>query len=171
HRKVESELGYPILQQTRQTHLSGFPSRGGRHPFFGAYGPVWTAPHGPIWLGGGDSLNVIQVQYYDADGVQQTLDPAAYVLDAVSRPARIVPAPDTGWPETQYRPGAVTIDWQAGWASAADVPDDLIHAMKLLVGHWDQNREGVAVDVRGTPAELPLAFDELLRPYRLPFVA
>ncbi|KUO53192.1 MAG: hypothetical protein APF82_00975 [Sphingomonadales bacterium BRH_c42] len=150
HRKVERELGYPILVQTRETHLSGFP-------------------RGPIWLGGGDSPSILSITYRDGANAVQTLDPADYSLDGVSRVAQVFPAPLKSWPSTSCTPGAVIVEWQAGWATAGDVPEDLIHAMKLLIGHWDQNREAVVI---GTiSSEVQIALDDLLRPFRLPFVA
>lgn len=150
HRKVERELGYPILVQTRETHLSGFP-------------------RGPIWLGGGDNLTILSIRYRDRLNVLQTLDASAYSLDAVSRVAQVYPAPSATWPSTLCTPGAVVIEWRAGWDKPSDVPEDLIHAMKLLVGHWDQNREAVVI---GTiSSEVQIALDDLLFQFRVPFVA
>ena len=150
HRKIEHELGYPILQQTRQTHLSGFPV-------------------GPIWLGGGAGLDVDALHYVDGTGTLRLILPTDYVVDAISRPATVAPAPTKTWPSTQRRAGAVQIDWTAGWENPAAVPEDLVHAMKLLVGHWDQNREAVIV---GTiSSEVQIALEDILRPFRLPFIA
>lgn len=150
HRKVERELGYPILRQTRETHLSNFP-------------------RGPIWLGGGDSLSILSIRYRDPLNALQTLDPSAYALDAVSRVAQVYPAPSATWPSTVCTPGAVVVEWQAGAVNPSDVAEDLIHAMKLLVGHWDQNREAVVV---GTiSSEVQVALDDLLFQFRVPFVA
>ncbi len=146
HLFVESRLGYPILRQTRQTHL-------------------WSFPCGAIWLGGGDTLTVGQVRYFDTAGTQQVLPTTDYVVDAVSRPATIEAAPFKNWPATLNQPGAVKIDWTAGWAAAADVPADLIHAIRLMIGHWEQNREAVVVGT--TNSSLELAVDALLEPHRL----
>lgn len=150
HRKIERELGYPILLQTRATHLAHFP-------------------RGPIWLGGGDSVSILSILYRDTSNAVQTLNPSAYALDAVSRVAQVYPAPSTTWPSTVNTPSAVVVEWRAGWAQPDDVPEDLIHAMKLLVGHWDQNREAVVV---GTiSSEVQMALDDLLFQFRIPFVA
>lgn len=43
--------------------------------------------------------------------------------------------------------------------------DDVRTAMLLLVGHWYANREAVVSG--NTPAELPLAVEALLQPYRI----
>lgn len=150
HRHIERDLGYPILRQTRETHLSSFPG-------------------GPIWLGGGDSLTVLELRYTDAAGTAKVLANNAYAVDAVSQIAKVYPAPAKPWPATAAVPGAVVVEWQAGWSTPADVPDDLLHAMKLLVGHWDQNREAVVVG--SINSDLRLALDDLLSPFRLPFIA
>ncbi len=150
HRSIENQLGYPILRQTRQTHLFGFPC-------------------GVIWLGAGDALGVASVKYYDSDGGEQTLAATVYIVDAVSRPATLHLAPAKSWPATQERPGSVVIEWTAGWALASDVPEDLIHAMKLLIGHWDQNREAVVIGVVST--EVQMSIDWLLQAHRINFFA
>lgn len=147
---IERELGYPILRQTRETHLSCFP-------------------RGPIWLGGGNALTVLEIRYTDTAGAAQVLASSAYAVDAVSQPAKVYPAPSINWPSTSPVPSAVVVKWQAGWETPADVPDDLLHAMKLLVGHWDQNREAVVVGSMNS--DLRVALDELLSPFRLPFIA
>lgn len=149
HRHVERELGYPILRQTRETHLAQFP-------------------RGPIWLGGGAGLSVLQLRYADTAGTMQVLPTTDYDVDAVSRIAKVYPAMNKSWPGTAPRPGAVVVEWQAGWAAPSDVPDDLLHAMKLLVAHWDQNREAV---VFGTNSDLRVALDDLLSQFRLPYIA
>lgn len=149
-RAIERELGYPIMAQTRATHLTSFPCGG-------------------IWLGAGAGFTVIGVSYIDGAGAAQTLDPANYVADAISEPTAIYAAPEKTWPSTQVRPSAVVVTWTAGYANAAAVPEDMRHALRLLVGHYDQNREAVVV---GTiTAELPLALDSLLQGFRIPMVA
>lgn len=150
HRKIENELGYPILRTTCETHLACFP-------------------RGPIWLGGGDALTISALRYIDGNGDTQTIDPADYKLNAIGRVAEVYPAPSFSWPSTQRVPSAVVIEWTAGWATAADVPEDLIHAMKLLVGHWDANREAVVVGTIST--EVQAALDDILAQFRIPFVA
>lgn len=146
---VEEELGYPVILQTRQTHLRGFPS-------------------GPIWIGAGYDLTVDQVQYYDSNGVLQTMNEADYIVDAVSRPAMIYPAVNTSWPSTQCRPGAVQITWTAGWTDSTDIPAGLSRAMLLLIGHWDQNRENVVVGTISN--EVDMTMRSLIRPYRIDMI-
>ena len=150
HSHIERALGYPILRQTRETHLAQFP-------------------RGPIWLGSGAELTVLQVRYADTAGTMQVLPESGYDVDAVSRIAKVYPAMNAPWPGTASGPSAVVVEWQAGWDNPTDVPDDLLHAMKLLVGHWDQNREAVVVG--SINSEVRVALDDLLSQHRLPFIA
>lgn len=150
HRRVENELGYPILRGTVETHLKCFP-------------------RGSIWLGGGDDAQVQELRYIDADGANQTVDPANYYVDAIGRVASVHPAPDFTWPRTLNVPGAVVVEWQAGWTAPDQVPEDLVHAMKLLVGHWDLNREAVVVGL--ISVEVQETLDAILEQYRTRFVA
>lgn len=147
HRKLESDLGFPILRQTRRTVLDAFPS----------------ASDPAIWLGGGDSPAIEAIEYLDTAGAAQTMAVADYVLDEWSKPARVLPA--RTWPSCSAQPGAVKIDWTAGWASAGDVPEDLMHAQKLLLGHWFENREAVVLGTISSAVQL--GWDALLEPYRL----
>ncbi|MGX7356231.1 head-tail connector protein [Citrobacter sp. ESY80] len=55
-----------------------------------------------------------------------------------------------------------------GYANDSDpilLNDDVKAAMLLLIGHWYANRESVAVGQ--TVAEVPLAVEALLQPYRI----
>lgn len=150
HRHVENALGYPILRQTRETHYRGFPC-------------------GTLKLDGGASPEVTAIIYFDNAGDEQTLAPSDYVLDAIARRPEVWRAPSVSWPSVPCRPGAVKVTWAAGWEEADDVPEDMLHAMRLLIAHWDQNREGVIV---GTiSSEVQAGVEALLRPFRLPALA
>jgi uncharacterized phiE125 gp8 family phage protein len=126
-------------------------------------------PCGPIWIAAGPDLAVETIHYINSAGSETLLASNAYKVDKVGRPARIYAAPLTTWPSTQCQPGAVRVTWKSGWEKEADVPEDLIHAMKLLVGHWDQNREAVVIG--SISKEIELAVDDLVAPHRIKFIA
>lgn len=149
--KLETDLGYPVMRQTLRTELDSFPLQ-----------PVLCPA---VWLGGGAGAAVDSIVYIDSAGASQTLDPAGYVVDAVSAPAMVLPAPNTIWPAVLRQPGAVKITWTAGWTSAAAVPADLVHAMKLLIGHWFENREAVVVGTISSAVQL--GWDALVQPHRM----
>jgi len=104
------------------------------------------------------------VKYYDQDGVLQTLSPSVYLLDGDSEPARLTLAPNQSWPSTQDRVGAVQIQYTAGWADAAAVPQVIKAWLKLRVGTLFEHREQIAAGV--SVAEIPFV-SGLLDTYRI----
>lgn len=107
--------------------------------------------------------SVTSVKYLDDNGVEQTLDPSAYVVEAHHRNGRIRPVYNTIWPTTRPESGAVRIVFVAGYGDAAAVPQPIKHAILLLVGHWWFNREAVGDPM--TP--VPLAVEALTNPFRI----
>jgi len=58
----------------------------------------------------------------------------------------------------------ITIEFDAGYGAAEEVPAAIKQAMHLLVAHWFANRE--SVNVGNITTALPFAVDALLAPYR-----
>lgn len=143
--RVELFTERALLQQTWAVYLDAFPA-------------------GEIRLAMPPLIAVATVEYYDSDGVEQTLDAAEYYEDNKSKPARLVPV--TSWPATQCRPNAVTITYTAGYGTAAtSVPQVIKQAMLLMIGEMYENREETVI---GTiVSSLPLTAERLLRPFRL----
>lgn len=109
-------------------------------------------------------IAVQSVKYLDENGVEQTLDPADYIVDKDSRPGWLVPAVDKDWPTTQTRVNAVRVRYTAGYADASAVPQDMQLWMRLHLAHYWRNREASVTGTIITP--LPFAAG-LLDPYRL----
>ena len=88
-------------------------------------------------------LSVTQVQYLAADGVLQILSGASYLLAATPLGHELALAPGAVWPGTQAnRPGAVTVEYVAGFgATAASVPAPIRHWLLLAIGDLYANRE------------------------------
>jgi uncharacterized phiE125 gp8 family phage protein len=67
--------------------------------------------------------SVMHVIYLDPSGAQQTLSPAAYVLDtARDGMTWLLPAAGSTWPATHAGANAVTVRCVAGYGNAAAVP-------------------------------------------------
>jgi len=105
-----------------------------------------------IALAGGAVTSITSISYIDPNGDAQLLGSDAYITELVEQPAMV--APIGRWPATAEQPGAVIITYVVSPLSADDTAI-VAQAMMLLIGHWYRNRESVAVDVRGTPIELP----------------
>lgn len=99
-------------------------------------------------------VSITHIKYYDANSVQQTIDPADYQVDLISEPGRVVPAPTKAWPSTA--PGkinSVEIHYVAGWSKRHDVPEDLMQAMLYHLSYCYDVREPVIVGT--SHSELP----------------
>jgi len=104
---------------------------------------------------------VTSIKYYDTANTEYTLAGSVYFTDAKSQPGRISLNYGEGWPSTALRPvNAVCITFVCGYGAAADaVPVKSLYAMKLLIGHYYENREAVSQS-QLYPA--PMSIDALL---------
>lgn len=107
-------------------------------------------------------ISVTSVKYYDENNALQTLSADVYQVVGIgsTNPACIVLNDGETWPTVYTRREAVQVRYVAGYTA---VPTPIVQAIKLLVGHWYQNRESVAVGV--STQELPMAVKALLAPY------
>ena len=96
-------------------------------------------------------VSVTTLKYYDTDGNLQTLDAANYRVDITTEPGRITEAYNCAWTEIRDMTNAIVLTYQAGYAARANIPEEIKHAVKLMVGHLYENRE----------AATPLNIDEL----------
>ena len=96
--------------------------------------------------------SIVSVDYLNGDGVT-TAWPTDQRQAIYAEPARLRPAYGFSWPTTRKEPDAVAVTYVAGYGGPADVPELVKAAIRLLMGHWYENREEV---VTGTiTAELP----------------
>lgn len=86
-------------------------------------------------------IAVSTIKYIDTDGDEQTWSSAEYTVDIYNHIPRIVTAFSFSWPTTRDQINAVTIEFTAGYGAASAVPQDIKHAMLLLIGEMYENRE------------------------------
>ena len=90
--------------------------------------------------------SVASVKYYDVNEVVYTLPTTVYAVDTISEPGSIHLKYQQVWPSILLRDyNAVVVEYSAGYADAASVPQTIKMAMKLLIGHWFENREATTV--------------------------
>lgn len=112
-------------------------------------------------------VSVTSLKYVDTDGNTQTLDSADYRVDINTEPGRITPAFNASWPDIRHVTSAITIEFIAGYgATSATTPEDVQASIKLLIGHWYENREGAS---ELNMKEVPLAVETLLYAKRVIF--
>lgn len=140
-----SILGRCLVNQTVADSWSAFP--------IGAVLPVALAP----------IVSVVSISYYDADNAEQTF--AGEKFTAHNRPGggyvRLIK--NESWPATYERDDAVTVTYIAGYgAAAANVPAEIKHAAKMLIGDWYFNRETSTIG----EAPMPVGVMSLLRRFK-----
>ncbi|KKN14047.1 hypothetical protein LCGC14_1000120 [marine sediment metagenome] len=112
--------------------------------------------------------SIESVVLVDQDSVETTVSSTVYELDSSDTPNKVILSADQSWPSVDLkRSGAVKIQFVAGYGDAEDVPETLKAALKLLVGHWYENREGAVVGV--TTSEVPFSIKALLASYKIHF--
>lgn len=111
--------------------------------------------------------SIVSVKYLQAsDGVLTTLAGTEYTLAAASDyTARVVPAWGKSWPATRDVPEAVQILFEAGYADAASVPEEIKAWIKMRLGSLYANREQWTAG-RGVKIEANPFVDCLLDRYR-----
>jgi uncharacterized phiE125 gp8 family phage protein len=105
------------------------------------------------------SISLTSIKYIDTNGDVQTLDSSKYTTDFNSYVARLVPAFNEVWPTTRRVIDAVTIEYQAGYGAASDVPETIKQAIRLMIGEWYLYREAI---INGTINKIPFGVDALL---------
>lgn len=112
----------------------------------------------------------VVVKYRDMDGTLTTLTESDYYwVVTTTDPGRIVRKYDATYPELQYgRPDAIEIAFTAGYGAAASaIPDEIKHAMKLLIGNYYENRSDLVVGQGVTANKIPSYITDLIHSYKL----
>jgi uncharacterized phiE125 gp8 family phage protein len=119
---------------------------------------VWNVNKAPL-------ISFSSVTYYDSNNDLQTLATTAYETDIYGSPARFRLK---SVPVVYDRMNALQLNFVCGYANAAAVPQPLISAVKLMLGHLYENRQQV---VTGTQVNrLEDAISSLIAPYRNNFI-
>jgi uncharacterized phiE125 gp8 family phage protein len=107
--------------------------------------------------------SITSVTYIDYAGVTRNMPGADYIADTTSEPGRLLLAYNASWPSATLRPGpAITITFVAGYGNAGAVPERYKQAIRLLAGHFYENREQVVAAPGVTVAQMPDAVRSLL---------
>lgn len=150
--KIEKRCGISIAMKQYRMKLAGF---GGKIEL--TYPPV---------------VSVDSVKYLDEDGVEQTIDAAAYVLIEDDYAPYIHPL--ESWPkDVAARPDAVRVEFTSGVdiedSPPDEVPADLLQAMRLEIGAMFENREQeLLVPTRQELMLLANGVPQLIAPYIVP---
>jgi uncharacterized phiE125 gp8 family phage protein len=152
---VEEFCNRSLITQQREIRLDYFPNCPGIEL---TYGVVQGGADGDDPVEG-----EVEITYSDENDDPQTFSTDDYWLDSTSDIARIVTK--DSWPQTYYKPNAVSIKYWAGYGdTSVDVPGALIAAAKLILAHLYENRQEVSV---GSLEQIPFGAYTLMNPYRI----
>jgi len=116
-------------------------------------------------------ISLTSLKYYDTAENQQTITDNSnnFQKDFNSDVGSIHEGLVNAFPSVGDTINPIEIITVCGYGAAADVPMNIKHAMKIMVSHLYENREGVNVVVGGLAMqiELPNAVKHLLMPYRI----
>ena len=132
-------------------------------------GQPFTLPGHAILLPKCPVQSVVSINYLDMGAVEQTMPAATYTVDNACEPARITPVFGQIWPICLPQIGAVSVIFDAGYGTAAEVPQGIKSWIKLRVGSLYAHREEVAVVSRGRLEALPF-IEGLLDPYKVALI-
>ena len=140
--QVENYTNRQLLSATWELFIDSFPS-------------------GLIYLEKSPVISVTSIEYYaEKDDSERTeFDSEKYIVDNSNCPARLSPIVGESWPSVINQLSAVKIEFEAGYASAVDVPAPIKSAILLIVGNLYENRgdEGHRM--------MPKTIEYLLDPY------
>jgi uncharacterized phiE125 gp8 family phage protein len=111
-------------------------------------------------------VSVTSVKYTDKDDNESTFASSNYDTDTDSFVGRIVLKYDKTWPSDTLRPmNPIVIEYIAGYGDADTVPENVKHAIKIIVAHLYENRELLAPGA--VVAKVPLSARALLMQDRI----
>lgn len=117
-----------------------------------------------MWLELAPIDEIDYIKYYDSANELKTLAVNTYESSLIEFPGRVKSVYGTSFPVSYIRYDAVTIR-----ITTSDCyPKPLLTAMKMILGHWFENRQDVVVGHSAN--EIPLTSQHLCEMYRLPIL-
>ena len=123
--------------------------------YYDAFPLLFVVPYPPL-------ISVTTIEYVDVDGDTQEVDTPDFRVDTGNEPGRITEAYNATWPATRDVTNAVILTVSEGYGDASAVPDTIKAAIKLIVGHWYENREEVVIGSGLVANKVPATVQRLL---------
>lgn len=143
-------LGRALITQTLQYRTDRFR-------------PVIRLPMPPL-----QEIVDSEITYKDRLGDTHVLiEDEDFLVDTAEEPSVVLPAPGKRWPSVRLWPGnPIVITYIAGYGDAAsDVPEEVRQWMRLMIGHYYENREAI-LPLGHNIMRSPYGIDWLLQGYR-----
>lgn len=111
-------------------------------------------------------ISSVVVTYFDSEGVEQTVSDVHYGLIETAGGTALEWRSSFAAPSLESRSDAIRATFVAGFGAAPeDVPDDLRHAIKLMIGGWYENREETVIGVSVASLPISLSAEALISGY------
>lgn len=159
--KAEDYIGRKLLTQTHRYYLDKWST-----------GEYIEIPYPPLL-----AIQSSCLTYKDTTGDTQQVwstGDSQWEIDKVSEPGRLHLKYGEDWPtDTLWNNNPITIQFICGYGTtdagdATEVPEPIKLGMKLLIGHWYENRENSFVGGPGQHiVEIPEGTKALWYPYRI----
>ena len=166
-RYIENITNRSLIVQTWDWFLDDFPAS-----FFYDDLDRPTYNEGVLYVPRNPLVSVTHIKYTDGAGVLQTWAASNYEVDTDSTIGRIYPVYNGAWPsDVRNYTKAVEIQFIAGYADSGasprnlsdNVPQELKHAIMLLIGHMFKHREMTEITSMN---QVPWSVKDLISSYR-----
>lgn len=160
---VENYTVRSLINQTWKLVLDAFPGCSStgqmliQRPF--------SLPDNALLLEKTPVQSISSIGYTDMGSNPQTFDPTQYKVDSSGDICRITPIFGQIWPITLPQIGSVNVTFVAGYGpDGTSVPSPILRAIKMLAGHFYNNREATSA---ANLKEIPIGICAMLDPYQL----
>lgn len=150
--RVENLCGRKLITQTWKAYYDDWP-----------FEDRFEIPFGQL-------QSITHLKYTDTDDSTSTWSTTNYKVDTYDDPGHLVLGYNKSWPTVTLQvANPIEIQFVCGYGDdEEDVPEQLRHAMKLLVTHWYENREGwLSIPGMSVYLETPEALYALIEDYRI----
>ena len=161
-------IGFTLASQ-RWDFFASLAEFANAQPFgySGGYGMLNVSPARELRLPVWPLISVQSLAWLDDAGTWNTLDAGLYRLANAGYPPIIARTNQSGWPVLSPGPDRFRIAATIGHATLAEIPADILAAVRMLAAHWFRNPE--AYQDR-TLFEVPLGVEAILAKYRVNLV-
>ncbi|MBF0438310.1 MAG: phage head-tail connector protein [Magnetococcales bacterium] len=156
--RAEMLTGRQLMPATYRLTMDYFPCASDQDG-----GTGYSLPGSSIMLPVAPVTAINSIKYVDMAGLLQTMAPSTYLYDLISDPVRIHLPFGMTWPITMPQIGAVRVEFVAGYANAAAVPNSIKQWILMTAAGGYTQRENVT----GKPIMSTPFLDGLLDAYKV----
>lgn len=110
-------------------------------------------------------VTINSISYRDVSNVQQTLNASSYWIEPLASTSNVLRFKGTTPNLYKYSSHPITVSVEIGYEETESIPPMMIHAVRLLVSQYYDQRENFIVGT-SVSTELPNGLKSLLSPFR-----